>query len=180
MVNPKTTTTYYLNVKDVYGCTVTAATKTIYIVDVRCGSKLDKVTVCNYQRGNYTTTCLSADKVSDNLANGSYLGECKNTLITTSARTTEQQLVQKQTINTNEFEVKVAPNPSSAAFRISIFSTSNEPVTIRLIDVSGRTLEILNATGNKIISLGSNLIGGTYFAEIMQGKNRQTVKLIKL
>ena len=79
------------------------------------------------------------------------------------------------------FNVTVFPNPSSGEFRIRVAGNTNDPVTLRVMTVSGTTLEVRTALAkNGIFNIGSNLKGGTYFAEITQGANRQVVKLIKL
>ena len=79
------------------------------------------------------------------------------------------------------FEVKVSPNPSNNDFRIQVITSSNDPLFVRLTNVSGTDLKV-NTTLIKgsIITVGSELKAGTYFAEVIQGTNRKTVKLVKL
>jgi len=79
------------------------------------------------------------------------------------------------------FQVKVYPNPSSTDFSLQVMSSSTEPILVRLMDANGMVLNV-NTTILKgsTIKLGSDLRAGTYFAEVTQGKNHQTVKLIKL
>jgi Secretion system C-terminal sorting domain/HYR domain len=82
----------------------------------------------------------------------------------------------------NEFKVSVFPNPSSANFKVNIESKSNEPVTIRILDMVGKEINIIqsNKTKSSALQIGAALIAGTYFAEISQGSNKQIVKLVKL
>jgi hypothetical protein len=179
-VSPTVTSTYYLNVKDFYGCTVQYVTKTINVTDVRCGAKLDKVTVCVFKNGSYSINCVTSNSVSGLLASGSYLGPC-NTQLLTAAETpgSGSNIKRKQT--ENSFEVKVSPNPSNINFKILVQSSSNEAITIRLYDISGRIISVNNKVQrNQTLTVGNNLIAGTYFAEIIQGSNNKKVKLIMI
>lgn len=81
----------------------------------------------------------------------------------------------------NDFKVIVSPNPSTTDFRLQVISKSREPITVRLMDVNGVLREqsqVFIKTSS--INIGAHLVGGTYFAEVIQGSNRQVVKLIKL
>ncbi len=79
------------------------------------------------------------------------------------------------------FQVKVYPNPSASDFSIQVMGSSNEAVVVRLLDATGVVLNV-NTTVIKgsVLKLGSELHGGTYFAEVTQGANKQIVKLVKL
>ncbi len=81
---------------------------------------------------------------------------------------------------TDELNVTVYPNPSSTDFAIQVTSQSNEPVIIRVTDVSGKLIESFTPiTKGTAIKVGSSLRSGTYFAEVTQGTKRKVVKLIK-
>lgn len=84
--------------------------------------------------------------------------------------------------STPEFKVEVYPNPSANDFKLNIESKSNEPVTIRIIDMRGKEINVIQNNKTKLNSLqiGARLIAGTYFVEISQGNNKQMVKLVKL
>jgi hypothetical protein len=90
---------------------------------------------------------------------------------------------EKETITEakDELSVQVFPNPSSGEFNIQVFSKSNEPVTVRILDNNG-VVKSVNSISSKsnFITVGSKLPTGIYVAEVIQGNNRQTVKLIKL
>lgn len=79
-------------------------------------------------------------------------------------------------------KVDVSPNPSSGDFRIQVTSNSKEPVTVRIMDITGviKNVYLLNAKTNNTVLVGTNLPGGTYTAEIIQGNNRRIIKLVKL
>ena len=79
------------------------------------------------------------------------------------------------------FKVIVAPNPSTTNFKIRVESSSHTQITIRVIDAAGRVLATMTGVqNNQLVTLGGNYIGGSYFAEVIQGNNHKTVKLIKL
>jgi hypothetical protein len=79
------------------------------------------------------------------------------------------------------FSVRVSPNPSRTTFRIQTISKSDEPVMIRVIDQAGRVVSTeLNTAAKQPMIIGSRLQAGLYYAEVRQGDNVQTVKLVKV
>ncbi len=78
------------------------------------------------------------------------------------------------------FQVKVYPNPSATDFTLQVMTTSTDPITVRIIDVNGIVLKANTTVKGSLVKIGSELASGTYFAEVMQGEHRQTVKLVKL
>ncbi len=83
---------------------------------------------------------------------------------------------------TEELKVNVFPNPSSTNFKLNIDSKSNERITIRILDMVGKEINVIQSykTKSNTLQIGAALIAGTYFAEITQGNNKQIVKLVKL
>jgi|GEM_PF-717834 len=182
-VNPTTTTIYYLNIKDAYGCPIASITKTINVIDVRCGNKLDKITVCTLAKGNYTTNCVSTKDVTSYLSNGSYLGVCNPSLIASVKSFTfnQQSSISLKNSLINLFEVQALPNPTGTKFKLKVESNLLDPITIRILDVTGRQIQIINYVfRGQIVSVGNNYRAGTYFAEIIQRTNHKTIKLIKI
>jgi hypothetical protein len=79
------------------------------------------------------------------------------------------------------FSVKVYPNPSSINFRIVVNSTGNEPISVRLLDMHGRILQVNPPVlKGSTITLGNKLPPGVYYADVRQGNNKELVKLVKL
>jgi hypothetical protein len=74
------------------------------------------------------------------------------------------------------------PKPvSHSDFRIDISSDKKQPVTITVLDASGRIIEKRQSEEpSSPIYLGDRLIPGIYFGEIRQDNQRKTIKLIKL
>jgi Domain of unknown function (DUF4082)/Bacterial Ig-like domain/Bacterial Ig domain/PA14 domain/Secretion system C-terminal sorting domain len=79
---------------------------------------------------------------------------------------------------TRKLRVTVAPNPSNNYFTLNI-AGGNEPVTIIIRDVAGRVIKSINEQTTGSIRVGAELRAGVYFAELMQGKEKITIKLVK-
>jgi hypothetical protein len=92
--------------------------------------------------------------------------------------------VVKGEVNENTEErltVKVSPNPSSGRFTLIIKSPKTSPVNVRIINELGQVFEGLsNVPLNSRIYFGDKLLQGRYYAEVIQGKERKVVKLIKV
>jgi hypothetical protein len=81
----------------------------------------------------------------------------------------------------HSFSITVYPNPSPTEFQIRLNGSGEEPVTIRIMDISGNTISLVNASAKTAtISTGSTLKAGIYFAEVRQGNSRKVVKMIKM
>ncbi|MNG02075.1 hypothetical protein D3C84_850830 [compost metagenome] len=70
-VCPTVTTTYTLTVTDSNGCSQTDGV-TVYVNDVRCGNKMDKVKVCHKGK----EICIAPQAVEAHLKHGDILGSC--------------------------------------------------------------------------------------------------------
>jgi endonuclease/exonuclease/phosphatase family metal-dependent hydrolase len=175
-VNPTTSSTYYLNVEDVYGCVTNATTKTVNVVDVRCGPKSDKVSVCQLNKGKWTTSCVLSKDVPDLLASGAILGSCSNT--PSSVITYAEPVLE---LESKGLQVLAMPNPSSAFFNIRIQSVNNSERTfVRITDILGRTIEqFQNVPSTHVLRIGDNYKNGVYVVEVIQGTYRKQLKIIK-
>ncbi len=71
-VAPTVTTTYTVTVTSQNGC-IGFGSHTVTVVDIRCGSGLDRVSMCNTSNKNY---CVKESDVPGKLALGWTLGEC--------------------------------------------------------------------------------------------------------
>jgi uncharacterized lipoprotein YddW (UPF0748 family) len=77
--------------------------------------------------------------------------------------------------------VKAYPNPSPNQFYVLTLSTSQQPLTMKVISSIGTTVEIRTGlAANGLFYLGGNYAPGIYYLEVIQGNNRQTIKLVKL
>jgi Tol biopolymer transport system component len=80
----------------------------------------------------------------------------------------------------NYLQVIAKPNPSHYEFELVVSTNSPEPISLRLLDAQGRVVfEQANVPGNSSIKIGSNLVTGTYLADIRQGTRCKLIKLLK-
>lgn len=79
-------------------------------------------------------------------------------------------------------DILLYPNPAIGTVKLAYNSTSNNTVTIKVIDVTGKTSLIMNrsvtAGKNTITANVSNLTNGIYFVQFINGSSVQTKKLI--
>ena len=79
--------------------------------------------------------------------------------------------------------VTVMPNPSTTNFRLNIEGNGLAPFKLRITNITGAVVETPTNQGfkftNATVTLGDHYKAGIYFAEVIQGKNRRTVRLIK-
>ena len=197
VASPLVTTTYVLTVTDSKGCTrsLGIAINVLPLSAAVCFNNGNNVkfNVCHVPtEPPYTPNniCIKGSAVPAHLIPGSTghhnctLGPCGQQLCfsTTSASahreiTSTEKLVEIK----DDFTVTAYPNPTTSDFSIQVISKSIEPVTVRLLDVAGVVKGIgINTSKTNIIKVGASLPKGTYYAEVIQGANKQIVKLIKL
>ncbi|WP_264530911.1 polysaccharide lyase family 8 super-sandwich domain-containing protein [Flavobacterium sp. N502540] len=78
-----------------------------------------------------------------------------------------------------DLTVIVAPNPSQSDFKINVTAEPGQTIFVNVFDTLGKRVNILKSDYGQTIFLGSDWTPGIYFAEIRQGKQKKTVKLIK-
>ena len=167
--SPTVTTTYAVTVTDANGCTGTAS-KQVTVKDVNCGN--GKVYMCHISgnSGHVNTICIDNNAVASHLAAGCSLGECL------SGRTAPTAMEAEAGV----FTVDILPNPTNNYFNLAINTNDASPVSVRIMDVLGRVIEVKNNMPvSETYKFGDKLKAGVYFAEIIQGKNRKVVRLLK-
>ena len=128
--------------------------------------------ICHISNPNHDKSlCISTSDVLDHLAHGCYLGTCSTLSNRNSAVNTKQEI--------NDFTVIVAPNPTNTEFHISITGNPSQTIFVSIFTTSGRRINLLKTNSGQTITTGSELTNGIYLAEITQGNNKKTVKLIK-
>jgi uncharacterized repeat protein (TIGR03803 family) len=168
IVSPTVTTTYTVTVTDSKGCTGTAA-KQVKVVDVRCGNHNDKVEVCIHVFNHTSTICVNPAQVLPLLLAGGTLGSC----------TTESSPGHDHDVD--GLQIKAYPNPSANRFTLDIRSNDcNERALLTIRNTTDRVIERIYVKPNEMIQLGANYKPGVYFAELIQGRERITIKLVKL
>jgi len=96
-----------------------------------------------------------------------------------TAPTVQGKAIQEK-VNVKKLQVVAAPNPASTHFVLRLQGGNNEPVQIRVTDAMGRVVELRKkVNANSTITLGATYRAGVYYAEVMQGSKKITVKLVK-
>ena len=160
---------YTATITDAAGCT-TSLTKMVTVTDIRSGN--NKVTIC-HKNGN--SLSINVSDVANHIAHGDKIGSCDAVIIASA----KGKQVDQKTVKLPEFSVQAYPNPSSSEFSLSISSDVQEPVNLRVFDLSGKLLRTIKTTTG-ITKLGNELKSGIYIVEIVQNTNKETIKLIKL
>ncbi len=77
--------------------------------------------------------------------------------------------------------INVQPNPSTQNFGLFVNSAdANTAIHLRIYNSAGQVVETRNAVAGKWLSIGDRLAPGIYFTEVVQGKQREIIKLLKL
>ena len=188
---------YWVKMTNVHGCE-SSDTAIIKVENALCSSPLVDVVMSQYPailqnpllanliKSNSKiavckdgqTMCFTKAVVDVRITRAGYtIGACTPGVIPAEAFMTDEM----EDILRGGLKVIVAPNPSSHAFQLNVVSIYNEPVMIRIMDLAGRQVEVLNnASSNQTLTIGHKLRAGTYIAEGISGKEREVVKLVKM
>jgi hypothetical protein len=72
------------------------------------------------------------------------------------------------------------PNPSPNYFNLNIKGKNATPVTVRVMDIYGRTIYLNEKIGAfETLRVGEKWINGAYLVEVMQSGERKVIKVIK-
>jgi Secretion system C-terminal sorting domain len=73
----------------------------------------------------------------------------------------------------------ITPNPTSQNFNLQLRSSSTKKIDVNIFDMSGRKIARLNPSKNQTTLFGENLRPGVYMVSVIQGEQRQVIKVIK-
>jgi hypothetical protein len=170
-VNPTATTTYSVRVTATNACAATAS-KVVWVVDLRCGPKNNKVVVCHSGQ----STCVEVKSVSDHLAHGDMLGKC-----TSSAARQGVEESASPSVSLSSF-----PNPFTDGLTVEVSGMRADRIRIQfnLTDQQGRIVfqrEVLVEESTHTVYLQTGSIpSGLYLLQATAGQKRQWIKVIKL
>ena len=164
-VSPTATTTYSLSVKDQNGCPG-SATKTVSVLDVSGGKKGDKIVICH----NGNTLTIGASGVADHVLHGDMLGSCESGTVRVPSAAVREE---------TDLAIRVLGNPSPNYFEIQIRGKADN-MRLTVYDNLGRVIERKSSLpSNQTVRLGNSYQSGIYLVEIVQGTQKQIVKLVK-
>ena len=168
-VSPKASTNYSVMVTDQNGCPGSAS-KMVNVMNVTGGNKGQHIVVCHKGR----TLAIGADGVADHLGHGDMLGACvdESKSVRTSDMLTENV--------DNKVLVKVLSNPTRNYFELQVNGNNNNSTQLRVYDLQGRLIETKSLLQySQTIRIGALYNPGVYLLQIAQGKELQTLRLVK-
>jgi hypothetical protein len=98
------------------------------------------------------------------------MGACPNSITSTAPSG-------KGELNPDDLTVKIYPNPTTTEFKMSVQSTVNENVGIKVMDMQGRLVKKYSISASQAMNFGNDLKPGTYLVEVTQG-NKKTVQRV--
>jgi len=152
-------------VQDQNGCPG-SATKTVNVINISGGNKSDKIVVCH----NGHDITIATPALVDHLQHGDMLGSCEPN----SGRVRSTDILE-----TTDLAIRVLGNPSTNHFDIQIQGNADN-IRLTVYDNLGRVIERKSSLpSNQIVRLGGSYQSGIYLVEIIQGTQKQTLKLVK-
>lgn len=160
---------YSVTITDSLGCQATIA-KTIHVVDVRCGNKMNKVLVCWPYRFGNIESCVNDNQAFLALLFGARLGSCGNST---------QRSIEPGVTDAVK-GISIFPNPNNGSFVLQLTKLNN--VELRVLDQSGRIIsrQVVNG-GNNVQRLIMNLgrvANGLYLVEAISKEAVYTTKML--
>jgi len=175
-VCPTTTTTYALTVTDLNGCTGSDEI-TVFVKDVRCGNKMDKVMICH----NGKETCVSGNAVQSHLNHGDQLGVCPSFGSESNSNNgvTARVEFRAELLEKDEFKMTNYPNPVVGSTTIHYTLPFDCNVSLKVSDVSGREVSRLVSGNKKAGSYstsfnGNSLSQGIYYYKMIATSGAKT------
>jgi|TARA_R100000365_G_C2748188_1_gene79126 hypothetical protein len=178
-VSPSETTTYTLTVRDDAG-NIFQDEVTVCVVDVRCGSKDDKVLVCtsNGNSGKTQTICVAPEAVPAFLRKGATLGDCG--LIPCESNS---ESISKEASFRNAKVQKAYPNPLEDEVNITLDSNLDIEVAYILFDEKGELVQSGTSSFNsgklQLIIGSKQLKKGFYYLHLNHGQETKMIRLMK-
>jgi len=113
---------------------------------------------------------IAAPAVASHLRHGDMLGRCESNSV--SARSAD--------VRETDLAIRALSNPSPNYFDIQIRGKADNNIRLTVYDNMGRVVEKKSSLpSNQTVRLGSFYHSGIYLVEIVQGTQKQTLKLVK-
>lgn len=172
-VSPTTNTQYTVNLLDQNGCPGMAS-KMVNVANVAAGKKGDKIALCHNDKNSLE---VAAAAVRAHLQHGDMLGSCTQASSNRDGADLLNSIREQHAI---KLTVKVLPNPSTTSFSLKLSGQTGSTIQIKVFDLAGRMIETkqLKQT-NQTLQIGSAYKPGTYILEVVEGTQKQTLRLVK-
>jgi hypothetical protein len=92
---------------------------------------------------------------------------------------TQQSSVLDETNAIRKLEIKALPNPTIAHFDLVLKGNEDQSATIRIIDITGRLMELRSNVNGNAIRFGERYKPGIYFVEATSGGEKVILKVVK-
>ena len=79
----------------------------------------------------------------------------------------------------NALKLQALPNPTRTTFTLNLQSGSKENVQIIVTDMVGKKVYQTTGSSNRQYTFGQEFKSGIYIVQVIQGKQIQTLKLVK-
>jgi hypothetical protein len=189
-VCPTTTTVYTVTITDKNGCSFSDQA-TVCVIDVRCGNKMDKVTI-SHMTGNKkdpcNTICIDINGARNHFLNhpDDQLGACGTVKVCSDAAPmmlVANEAVKDVTVASQKESmfVKTFPNPFSFSTKVRFLMTEDDRVQLKVLDISGKEMMSLfnsNVSAFKeyeVMLNGSALSNGVYLLQLNSLKGKSYV-----
>lgn len=167
-----------------------------YLFKINNGAFSSNSTFSNLKAGTYKISvkdahrCTAAKKIT--ISDGkiicltktipdviSYLAARSESTAGNNNLHTEKNYQSKEYARNESLKIKVFPNPTNKDFSLQIETNNNGAIEIVVTDIYGKKVFHKEESLPQNFSFGSNLASGMYILQVIQGKNIQTLKLIK-
>ena len=128
----------------------------------------------------YSSNWITNQTLQMNLSGGNLVVHSGFSVSSSNNTTIVTKAMQMETVaEVSPFNVKAYPNPTEHQFSLVVEGGSNEKISVVVYDMLGRIVKHIEKGDGMLIRFGEDLKVGAYIAEVRQGRNRKTVKLIK-
>jgi len=146
-VCPVTSRTFYVTITDANGCESTDSVR-VCAIDVRCGSGKKKVRICHATGSTtnpFRTICVEKLAAAWHFQNhsGDQLGTCGMSHSCDWTASARYELSLDDEITETEYYLNAFPNPLTNSSTIRFMLAQNDYVKIRVMDLTGREVELL-------------------------------------
>ena len=175
-VSPVNTTVYTVTVTDQNNCQ-DQESKTVTVIDNRGGKNLNKTILCHKPGTINNTIEVDPSSVASHLAHGDMLGSCG-----TESSSRMITAADAEELSMDKLSLRALPNPAATQFSLLLRGKlSGESMVLKVTDMFGRVIETKQRLRpGQAVMIGQHYQPGVYFAELIQGTEKVTIKLVKL
>jgi hypothetical protein len=123
---------------------------------------------------NGNTQCVPTGSLKNYINSGAKLGKCGSIPNAANLKTAEELGI------SDVLNITASPNPSSFEFNLKISGTKGKPYSLRIYNNTGALVMQKHNLTQEFIRTGSTLQKGIYVAEVIQGNQLKSIRLLKI